>query len=241
MEPLRRRKKAAWEIALELGVAVSTVSRPLQRLGLGRIARLAQAVAPPQRCEHGAPRGSVPRRCEEARSDRSGGEAHPRRPQPKAPRRGRRGRLRLRRRPHTRLASAEVSPSERGCYAATFLRQALAGFDRLGIRCQRLLKDHAKCSAESKPFRDVCQERGIQQSSTRPCTPRTNGKAERFLQTLERRCASRFVFETAAMRTAPLRPWLTHSNDRRPTALSGRRPRWLGSGKPVNKLLRSHA
>ena len=130
---------------------------------------------------------------------------------------------------HTRLAYAEVFPSESGCHAATFLRHALAWFEGLGIRCKRLLTDNAKCYAESKRFKDVCQDRGIQQSFTRPYTPRTNGKAERFIQTLKRRWAYRYVFKTSATRAASLRPWLTHYNHRRPH-------RALGKKAPMARL-----
>jgi transposase InsO family protein len=119
--------------------------------------------------------------------------------------------------------------SESGCYAATFLRHALAWFEGLGIRCKRLLTDNAKCYAESRRFQDVCQERGIQQRFTRPYTPRTNGKAERFIQTLKRRWAYRYVFKTSAMRAASLRPWLTHYNHRRPH-------RALGKKAPMARL-----
>ena len=75
MEQLRRRRKAAWEIALELGVPVSTVSKHLKGLGLGRIWRLVEADDPPLRYER-----SVSHRRQETRSDRSRGAPHPRRP-----------------------------------------------------------------------------------------------------------------------------------------------------------------
>jgi transposase InsO family protein len=239
MEQLRRRKKAAWEIALELEMPVSTVSRHLQQLGLGRIWRLEEAEAPPQRYEHGAPGDLFHVDAKKlARIEAVGHRIH-----------GDRSRKRsgvgyevafVCVDDHTRLAYAEVFPSERGCYAVAFLRRALAWFERLGIRCKRLLTDNAKCYAESKRFQAFCRARGIKQSLTRPYTPKTNGKAERFIQTLKRRWAYRYVFRTS--RSAPLRfgPGSRTTITSDPTAPSGRRPRWLGSGKPVNKLLRSH-
>lgn len=228
MEQLRRRRKAAWEIALELELPVSTVSRHLQQLGLGRIWRLDEAEAPPQRYEHGAPGDLFHVDAKKlARIEAVGHRIHG-------------DRSRKRRGvgyevvfvcvdDHTRLAYAEVFPSESGCYAEAFLRRALAWFEHLGIRCKRLLTDNAKCYAESKRFKDLCRNRGIQQSFTRPYTPRTNGKAERFIQTLKRRWAYRFVFHTSAMRSASLRPWLTHYNHRRPH-------RALGKKAPMARL-----
>lgn len=228
MERLRRRKKAAWEIALELGVPVSTVSLQLQRLGLGRIWRLEEAETPPQRYEHGAPGDLFHVDAKKlARIEAVGHRIH-----------GDRSR-KLRGvgyevvfvcvDDHTRLAYAEVFPSESGRYAEVFLRRALAWFERLGIHCKRLLTDNAKCYAESKRFLRFCEGRDIRQSFTKPYTPQTNGKAERFIQTLKRRWAYRYVFKTSAIRAASLRPWITHYNHQRPH-------RALGKKTPMARL-----
>ena len=125
---------------------------------------------------------------------------------------------------HTRLAYAEVFPSENGQYATAFFRRALRWFESLGIHCQRLLSDNAKCYAVSKDFQALCSERGIRQSFTRPYTPRTNGKAERFIQTLKRRWAYRYAYRTSAIRAASLRPWITHYNHQRPHRELGKKP-----------------
>lgn len=222
MEKLRRRRKAAWEIALELGVPVSTVSRHLKEQGLGRIWRLEEAEAPPQRYEHRAPGDLFHIDAKKlARIEAVGHRIH-----------GDRSKRRYGAGwevvfvcvdDHTRLAYAEVAPSESGRYAAAFLRRALKWFESLGIRCRRLLSDNAKCYAESKLFQELCEEQGIAQSFTRPYTPQTNGKAERFIQTLKRRWAYRYVFKTSAMRAASLRPWITHYNHQRPHRALGKR------------------
>jgi transposase InsO family protein len=222
MEQLRRRRKAGWEIALETGIPVATVSRQLKELGLGRLWRLEQAEAPPQRYEHGRPGDLFHVDAKKlARIDGVGHRIH-----------GDRSRKKtgvgyevvfVCVDDHTRLAYAEVFPSESGCHAVTFLRHALAWFEDLGIRCRRLLTDNAKCYAESKVFQAFCRDQGIPQSFTRPYTPRTNGKAERFIQTLKRRWAYRFVFRTSAQRAASLRPWITHYNHRRPHRSLGKR------------------
>jgi transposase InsO family protein len=228
MEQLRRRKKAAWEIALDTGIPVSTVSRQLKQLGLGRLWRLEEADAPPQRYEH--PRPGDLFHIDAKKLARIEGVGH----------RIHGDRSRKRRGvgwevvfvcvdDHTRLAYAEVFPAESGKYATIFFRRALRWFESLGIHCRRLLTDNAKCYAESQAFLDFCAQQGIRQGFTRPYTPKTNGKAERFIQTLKRRWAYRYVFRTSAQRTASLRPWVTHYNHQRPH-------RSLGKKTPMERL-----
>ncbi len=223
MEQLRRRKKAAWEIALETGIPVATVSRQLKELGLGRLWRLEEALDPPQRYEHPLPGGLF--HIDAKKLARIAGVGH----------RIHGDRSRTKRGigwevvfvcvdDHTRLAYAEVLPSESGRYATAFLRRALRWFESLGISCQRVLTDNAKCYAESKAFRRLCAESGIRQSFTRPYTPKTNGKAERFIQTLKRRWAYRYTYRTSAIRAASLRPWVTHYNHQRPHRELGKKP-----------------
>jgi transposase InsO family protein len=222
IEQLRRRRRAGWEIAQELGIPVSTVSKHLKALGLGRIWRLEEELDPPQRYEHAAP-GSLfhvdAKRF--ARIEGIGHRIH--------------GNRRQRSRgfgwevvfvcvdDHTRLAYAEVLPSENGKYAAAFFSRALRWFESLGIRCQRVLTDNAKCYTESQAFQALCADQGVRQSFTRPYTPRTNGKAERFIQTLKRRWAYRYVYRTSAIRAASLRPWVVHYNHQRPHRALGKR------------------
>jgi transposase InsO family protein len=228
MEQLRRRKKAAWEISLEMGVPVATVSRQIQRLGLGRLWRLEEAETPPRRYEHRRPGDLFHIDAKKlARIDGVGHRIHG-------------DRSRKKRGvgwevvfvcvdDHTRLAYAEVFPSESGQYATIFFRRALRWFESLGIPCKRLLTDNAKCYKESKVFLGLCEEHGIRQSFTRPYTPKTNGKAERFIQTLKRRWAYRYIFRTSAQREASLRPWVTHYNHKRPH-------RSLGKKTPMERL-----
>ena len=95
-------------------------------------------------------------------------------------------------------------------------------------RCRRILSDNAKCYS-ARAFQALCEEKQIHQSFTRPYTPKTNGKAERFIQTLKRRWAYRYVFRTSAQRAASLRPWVTHYNHQRPH-------RSLGKRTPMDRL-----
>lgn len=227
MEQLRRRRKTAWEIALELGIPVSTVSRHLKGLGLGRIWRLAEADAPPHRYEHWAPGDLFHIDAKKlARIEAVGHRIH-----------GDRSRRHYGAGwevafvcvdDHTRLAYAEVHRSEDAACAALFFRRALRWFAGIGIRCQRVLSDNARCYT-SKAFTALCLAEQVRQSFTRPYTPKTNGKAERFIQTLKRRWAYRYVFRTSAIRAASLRPWVAHYNHQRPH-------RSLGKKAPMARL-----
>lgn len=228
MEQLRRRRRAAWEIGEEIGVPTSTVSRHLKRLGLGRIWRVEEAEDPPQRYEHKSPGSLLHIDAKKfARIDGVGHRIHGDRSKKK------RGVgwevVFVCVDDHTRLAYAEVQPSENAKYASAFFRRALGWFRGLGIDCKRLLSDNAKCYSKSKEFLELCQEEGIRQSFTRPYTPQTNGKAERFIQTLKRRWAYRYVYRTSALRAASLGPWVTHYNHKRPH-------RALGKKTPIARL-----
>jgi transposase InsO family protein len=108
-------------------------------------------------------------------------------------------------------------------HAAAFLERALRWFERHGLRCERILSDNARCYG-SKLFTTACRRNGIRQSFTRPYTPRTHGKAERFIQTLKRRWAYRHAYPTSAVRAASLRPWLDHYNQHRPHRALGKKP-----------------
>ncbi len=222
MVRLRRRKKAAWEISAETGVPTSTVSRHLQAEGLGRLWRIEEAEHPPQRYEH--PYAGSLFHVDAKRFGKIGRIGH-----------AIHGDYRKRSRgvgwevvfvcidDYTRLAYAEVHPAENAVCATRFFRRALRWFEGLGVRCERLLTDNAKCY-DSTAFKALCSEKHVKQRFTRPYTPRTNGKAERFIQTLKRRWAYRAAYRTSAIRAASLRPWVTHYNHRRPHRALGKIP-----------------
>jgi transposase InsO family protein len=108
------------------------------------------------------------------------------------------------------------------------MRRALNWFRSLGIEPKRLLSDNAKCYS-SDSFTALCETERLRQGFTRPYTPQTNGKAERFIQTMKRRWAYRYIFRTSAMRAASLRPWVTKYNHERPH-------RSLGKKTPMQRL-----
>ncbi len=222
MLQLRRRKKAAWEIAAQIGVPASTVSRHLRAAGLGRLWRLEEAEDPPRRYEHASP-GSL-LHVDAKRLGRIEGIGH-----------AIHGDRRRRSRgagwevvfvcvdDYTRLAYAEVHPAEDAACATRFFRRALRWFESLGVPCRRVLTDNAKCYGSSA-FTALCLDNGIRQGFTKPYTPRTNGKAERFIQTLKRRWAYRQAYRSSALRAASLRPWVTHYNHQRPHRAIGKIP-----------------
>jgi len=222
MRQLRRRKKAAWEIAEQIGVPVSTVSRHLQAEGLGRLWRLEEAEKPPQRYEH-TYAGSL-LHVDAKRFGRIGAIGHAIHGD-----RSRRARgvgwevVFVCVDDYTRLAYAEVHPAENAECATRFFRRAVRWFQSLGVHCERVLTDNAKCYG-SRAFKAFCKEHGVRQRFTRPYTPRTNGKAERFIQTLTRRWAYRTAYRTSAHRADSLRPWVRHYNHQRPHRAIGKQP-----------------
>ena len=117
----------------------------------------------------------------------------------------------------TRLAYVEVLPNQLGPTCAGFLRRAVQWFRQLGITTLRLLTDNGS-GYRSVVFRDACHTLGLTHKRTRPYTPRTNGKAERFIQTLLREWAYARPYETSADRQLALRPWLRYYNRQRPHA-----------------------
>ena len=222
IERLRRRRLTAWEIAQRLRVPPATVSKILKALGLGRLWRVEQAEAPPRRYEHARPGALL--HMDAKKLGKIGGVGH-----------RIHGNRRQRARgvgwevtfvavdDHTRLAYAEIHPCENALCAVTFLRRAVRWYESLGIRIERVLTDNAKAYS-SNAFTACCAQRGIRQSFTRPYTPRTNGKAERFIQTLTRRWAYGRPYRTSAYRAAALRAWITDYNHRRPHRALGMRP-----------------
>jgi len=113
---------------------------------------------------------------------------------------------------------------ERGETAANFLRRTVRHYRRRGVRIRAVLTDNGSCYA-SKAFAAACQELGLKHRFTRPYCPRTNGKAERFIQTLLREWAYARPYRTSNQRTKALAPWLRYYNTERPhSALGGRAP-----------------
>jgi transposase InsO family protein len=125
----------------------------------------------------------------------------------------------------TRLAYVEVRRTQRRRACAAFLRRALAWYRRRGITVRRLLTDNGS-GYRSKLVAGVCRTWQVRHRFTRPYTPRTNGKAERFIQTLLREWAYRQPYTSSPRRTAALAPYVRYYNHQRPHASLGRRAPW---------------
>jgi len=124
----------------------------------------------------------------------------------------------------TRLAYVEILPDEKKESATAFLERALRWLKHQGVRVERVMSDNGSCYT-SHLFRDLCGARGIGHIRTRPYTPKTNGKAERFIQTLLREWAYARPYTTSRRRNAALAPFIDRYNHRRPHAsLAGRPP-----------------
>jgi transposase InsO family protein len=128
----------------------------------------------------------------------------------------------------SRLAYTELLPTERKDSAVPFTARAIAWFARHGVIVERIMTDNGS-AYKSFAFRDLLAGRGIKHKRTRPYTPRTNGKAERFIQTSLREWAYARAFESSAIRHAAMLPWITDYNSDRPhSALGGRSPiQWI--------------
>ena len=141
---------------------------------------------------------------------------------------------------HSRLGFAEVMPDERKESAVAFLKAAVAWYARLGVTIERVMTDNGSCY-RSFAWRDACKALGIKHIRTKPYTPRTNGKAERFIQSSLREWAYAKAYQNSGHRAQELPHWLHHYNWHRPHAgIKGYTP-ISRSGSDVNNLMRLHS
>jgi transposase InsO family protein len=132
----------------------------------------------------------------------------------------------------SRLAYTEILPSLGQDDATGFLERALAWYGRLGVKVERVMTDNGS-AYRSKRFANALRAAGLRHVRTRPYTPRTNGKAERFIQTSLREWAYARPYETSDHRTQAIQPWIDSYNLSRPhTGIGGLTP-W----QRVNNLL----
>ena len=202
---LRRLRWTGAQIAATVGVAPATVSRVLHRQGLARF-RALDPPPPVRRYEHPHPGdllhldikklGRFHRPGHRLTGDRrhsspgAGWEY-----------------LHVCVDDHSRLAFSQLYPDQTATTAAAFLSAALDYYRRLGIRVRRVLTDNGGCY-RPRAFNARCAQQGLRHRFTRPFTPRTNGKAERFIQTALRKWAYAHPYPTSAQRAQHLRHWL---------------------------------
>lgn len=136
----------------------------------------------------------------------------------------------------SRVAYAEVLENERAPATADFLRRAVDFFASVGVEVRAVLTDNARVY-QSRLFTQLCTQLEIARSRTRPYRPRTNGKAERFIQTLQREWAYGLAFPSSAERTALLPRYLHFYNEHRAHAALGGRP----PVSALNNLVRNNS
>jgi transposase InsO family protein len=229
---LRRLRMTAAEIAEVLGMALSTVSGILTRIGLGKLGRL--GLEPAQRYERARPgelihidvkklgriqvmgHAVTGNRAQRARRTRVGND----------------GRLlgtagwefvHVAIDDATRLAYVEVLPDEKAITAIGFLRRAVTHFASYGITTERLITDNGS-AYRSTVHAIACRTLGIRHLRTRPYRPQTNGKAERFIRTMLGGWAYGAIYRDSQERNAALAGWLDFYNHRRPHGALSHKP-----------------
>jgi transposase InsO family protein len=115
----------------------------------------------------------------------------------------------------SRVAFSQVMPNEKKESAIAFLKASLAYYATLGVTVTRVMTDNGACY-KSFAFRDLCRDLGLRHIRTKPYTPKTNGKAERFIQTALREWAYAQAYQTSDRRAAELPIWLHRYNWHRP-------------------------
>jgi transposase InsO family protein len=241
VEALRRRRHTGKQIAAEVGVSTATVSRILRRLGLNRLSALEPA-EPIRRYERENPGELI--HIDIKKLGRIGSVGH---------------RITGRKTgainrhlgigwefvhvcidDASRVAFSQVLKDERKSSAVAFLEAAVAHYASLGVKIERVMTDNGSCYV-SRDFAQACKRLGLKHLRTRPYTPRTNGKAERFIQTSLREWAYAQVYNSSDERTAELPRWLHRYNWHRPHASIGAKPPVSRLRLAEDNLLRLHS
>jgi transposase InsO family protein len=240
IERLRRQRWTGKQIAAEAGVSPATVSRVLRRLGLNKLSALESE--PVRRYEREHPGELI--HLDIKKLGRIGSVGHRIT--------GRQTGMVNR---HlgigwefvhvciddtSRVAFVQVMPDQRKESAVAFLDAAVAYYASLGIRVQRVMTDNGSCY-RSRTFRAACKRLGLRQIFTKPYTPRTNGKAERFIQTSLREWAYARAYNTSDERTAELPRWLHRYNWHRPHSGIDSKPPISRLGLTEDNLLSLHS
>lgn len=241
---LRRQRWTGKHIAVEVGVSPATVSRVLKRAGLSRLKDI-DPVEPVRRYERKRPGELIHIDIKKlGKFNRIGhrmtGDRHRQSNQ--------RGNgtapgwefVHVAIDDHSRLSFTEIHPDEKAVSAIAHLRAAVAWYRRLGITVERVMTDNGPCY-QSNAFRDTCSQLGLRHIRTRPYTPKTNGKAERFIQTAIREWAYAKAYETSDQRAAELPIWNHMYNWHRPHGGINSKPPISRLGLNEDNLLRHHS
>jgi transposase InsO family protein len=140
----------------------------------------------------------------------------------------------------SRIAFSQVMADEKKQSATAFLIAAIAYYASLGVTVSRVMTDNGSCY-RSDAFRDLCKTLGLKHIRTKPYTPKTNGKAERFIQTALREWAYAQAYPTSDRRTAELPFWLHRYNWHRPHGGIKSKTPISRLGLDADNLLRLHS
>ena len=124
---------------------------------------------------------------------------------------------------HTRLAYSELHPDQRADTVVAFTQRALAWYAGNGITARRVMTDNAWIYTHSQRFKELLADNGVKHLTITPRRPQTNGKIERFHQTMAREWAYGLVYPSSDHRAAALPHWLNHYNEHRPHSSIGDR------------------
>jgi len=220
-EALRRQRWPLWRIAMQVGRSLATLSRCMKQAGLSRLRSL-EPVLPVVRYERAAPGELL--HIDTKRLGRIQGVGH----RITGDRTLNRNQgigwdaVHLAIDDHSRVSFAAIKPDETSASCTQFLREAVAAYARLGVRIDRVMTDNG--AGYKKIFDAACGELGLRHIRTRPYTPKTNGKAERFVQTSLREWAYARPYESSAQREAALQPFIHHYNWHRPHSALNHQP-----------------
>jgi transposase InsO family protein len=240
---LRRQRLSGQHIARTVGVSPATVSRILKRAGLSRLKDL-DPLEPVRRYERAHPGelihidikklGRFHQIGHRITGDRKG-QSKPR------------GRgegagweyVHVCIDDASRIAFTMIMPDEKAVSAVAFLKAAVAYYKSLGITVVRVMTDNGSCY-KAFDFRAACKDLKLKHIRTKPYTPKTNGKAERFIQTALREWAYARAYNTSQERAQHLQPWTHAYNWHRPHASLDRKPPISRLRLTENNLLRLH-
>lgn len=221
-EQLRRRRWPLWRIASDQGSSIATVSRFMKRVGLSRLKSLEPA-EPIVRYEREVPGELI--HIDTKRLGRINGIGHRItgiRRHAKANRGQGWDAVHLAIDDHSRVAFARIKVDETKESCVEFLRETIAFYASLGVRVEGVMTDNG--SGYKKTYDLVCAELGIKHLRTKPYTPKTNGKVERFVQTSLREWAYVRPYRSSALREAALQPFIHHYNWHRPHSALAHQP-----------------
>jgi transposase InsO family protein len=230
---LRRRRLTGKHIAVAVGVSPATVSRVLKRAGLSRLKDIEPA-APVRRYERAHPGELI--HLDIKTLGRFNAVGH-RITGDRTRQSSRRGNgwgagwehVHVCIDDASRIAFTDIMPDQTAISAVAFLKAAIAYYASLGVTVARVMTDNGPCYT-SKAFRAACRELGLKHVRTRPYTPKTNGKAERFIQTALREWAYARAYETSDRRAKDLPAWTHMYNWHRPHGS-------LNSKPPISRLV----